>query len=215
MAHDRSCAAFRSTARIGDALVVASDAENFERHGSGDGWDRLRDVAGICRTWGDCYGYALVATGRAEAMIDPVLSVWGAAAMLPIVREAGGVVTGLNAVTHRAGSRSGTRERRAATCSGWSRPTSTVTGTRFSRSCIRPAPRVTRGREPASTRDRRSSNWNASSTNAVPARTTATPPVCSRTPTGDTRSWVKKPSPGERYGLLARPHSLTSRSEPA
>jgi histidinol-phosphatase len=94
-----------ATARISDALVVASDAESFDRQGRSDGWNRLRASAGICRTWGDCYGYALVATGRAEAMIDPVLSVWDAAAVVPIVREAGGVVTSLNgADTHDAGS---------------------------------------------------------------------------------------------------------------
>jgi len=94
-----------ATERIGDALVVTSDAESFERHGRAEGWNRLRRVAGICRTWGDCYGYALVATGRAEAMIDPVLSVWDAAAILPIIREAGGVVTSLNGTaTHEAGS---------------------------------------------------------------------------------------------------------------
>lgn len=47
----------------------------------------------MTRTWGDCYGYALVATGRAEAMLDPVLSIWDAAAIAPVIEEAGGVVT--------------------------------------------------------------------------------------------------------------------------
>jgi len=50
----------------------------------------LLDVAAIARTWGDCYGHVLVATGRAEAMLDPVLAAWDAAALLPIVDEAGG-----------------------------------------------------------------------------------------------------------------------------
>jgi fructose-1,6-bisphosphatase/inositol monophosphatase family enzyme len=45
------------------------------------------------RTWGDCYGYALVATGRAEAALDPVMNVWDCAALLPIVEEAGGRFT--------------------------------------------------------------------------------------------------------------------------
>jgi histidinol-phosphatase len=94
-----------ATAHITDALIVASDAESFERQGRSAGWNRLRESAGLCRTWGDCYGYALVATGRAEAMIDPILSVWDAAAVVPIVREAGGVVTSLDGdATHDAGS---------------------------------------------------------------------------------------------------------------
>ncbi len=49
----------------------------------------------VSRTWGDCYGYCLVATGRAEVMIDPVLNPWDAAALIPIIEEAGGVITGL------------------------------------------------------------------------------------------------------------------------
>lgn len=42
------------------------------------------------RSWGDCYGHALVATGRAEIMLDPVLHEWDACALLPILEEAGG-----------------------------------------------------------------------------------------------------------------------------
>ncbi|HUG39635.1 MAG TPA: inositol monophosphatase family protein [Longimicrobiales bacterium] len=53
----------------------------------------LAGRAGIVRTWGDCYGYALVATGRAEAMLDPTLNAWDAAAVRPIIEEAGGVFT--------------------------------------------------------------------------------------------------------------------------
>jgi histidinol phosphatase-like enzyme (inositol monophosphatase family) len=45
------------------------------------------------RTWGDGYGYALVATGRAEAMCDPVTAVWDVAPMLVVVPEAGGRFT--------------------------------------------------------------------------------------------------------------------------
>src|SRR5690606_33128012 len=59
-------------------------------------WDRLRAAAGLARTWGDAYGYALVATGRADAMLDPVLAPWDAAPLLPIIEEAGGVFTSLD-----------------------------------------------------------------------------------------------------------------------
>ncbi|MFQ5788990.1 MAG: inositol monophosphatase family protein [Acidobacteriota bacterium] len=45
------------------------------------------------RGWGDCYGHCLVATGRAEVMVDPVMSVWDCAALLPILEEAGGTFT--------------------------------------------------------------------------------------------------------------------------
>ena len=56
-------------------------------------WNQLERSVTASRTWGDCFGYLMVATGRAEVMADPALSSWDIAAFLPIVREAGGVVT--------------------------------------------------------------------------------------------------------------------------
>ncbi|MGD8278213.1 MAG: inositol monophosphatase family protein, partial [Gemmatimonadota bacterium] len=83
-------------ADLGDALVLTTgDASTTGGDRQAAGWDRLRGRGAMCRTWGDCYGYVLVATGRAEAMIDPVLNTWDAAALFPIIEEAGGVVTDL------------------------------------------------------------------------------------------------------------------------
>ncbi|MBQ90694.1 MAG: hypothetical protein CL441_04600 [Acidimicrobiaceae bacterium] len=45
----------------------------------------------VIRTWGDAYGYVLVATGRADAMVDPIVSRWDVAPFLTILPEAGGV----------------------------------------------------------------------------------------------------------------------------
>ena len=42
------------------------------------------------RTWGDGYGYLMVATGRAEIMIDPKMSPWDCGAILPVIQAAGG-----------------------------------------------------------------------------------------------------------------------------
>jgi histidinol-phosphatase len=78
---------------LDDALVLTTDVQSVDMHGMRAGWDRLRSRASVSRTWGDCYGYALVATGRAEAMLDPVLSQWDMAALGPIMDEAGGVFT--------------------------------------------------------------------------------------------------------------------------
>ena len=49
----------------------------------------------MMRTWGDAFGYYLVATGQAEAMIDPVCSPWDLAPMPVILGEAGGQFTDL------------------------------------------------------------------------------------------------------------------------
>ncbi len=54
------------------------------------GYAALVERCGLARAWGDCYGYLLVATGRAEIMLDPDMSIWDAAALQPVIREAGG-----------------------------------------------------------------------------------------------------------------------------
>ena len=53
----------------------------------------LQDAGGVIRTWGDGYGYALVATGRVAAMVDPVVEPYDIAPMPVILTEAGGRFT--------------------------------------------------------------------------------------------------------------------------
>jgi histidinol phosphatase-like enzyme (inositol monophosphatase family) len=80
-------------ADLSRATVLTTDPRfggDLERR---EAWDRLATRAAVSRSWGDCYGYLLVATGRAEVMVDPVLSPWDSAALQPIVEEAGGVIT--------------------------------------------------------------------------------------------------------------------------
>jgi fructose-1,6-bisphosphatase/inositol monophosphatase family enzyme len=55
---------------------------------------RLMAAARLRRTWGDAYGYGLLAAGRADVMFDPELALWDVAALIPIVEEAGGRITG-------------------------------------------------------------------------------------------------------------------------
>ena len=50
----------------------------------------LLDSPARLRTWGDAYGYALVATGRVEAMVDPEAFAWDLAPIAVIIAEAGG-----------------------------------------------------------------------------------------------------------------------------
>ena len=74
--------------------TVLTTSERFEGQPQRRaGWMRLAEVAALSRAWGDCYGYLMIATGRAEIMVDPVLSAWDAAALVPIVEEAGGTFT--------------------------------------------------------------------------------------------------------------------------
>jgi histidinol-phosphatase len=78
---------------LSQATVLTTDERFRERPDRADGWRTLSNAALVSRTWGDCFGYLLVATGRAEAMCDPVLSPWDAAALQPIIEEAGGTFT--------------------------------------------------------------------------------------------------------------------------
>lgn len=78
---------------LSEGLLLSTSATRYDSYGKQEPFDRLTSEAGLFRTWGDCYGYIMVATGRAEAMIDPVMNIWDAAALLPILQEAGGTFT--------------------------------------------------------------------------------------------------------------------------
>jgi myo-inositol-1(or 4)-monophosphatase len=73
-----------------DALVTHADAASFEKYGRAKSWERLQQTANYRAGWCDAYGHSLVATGRAEVMLDPIMNVWDCAALLPILQEAGG-----------------------------------------------------------------------------------------------------------------------------
>ncbi len=79
--------------RLVDGLFVTTQIDLFEQREAGQVFWDLQRRAATTRTWGDCYGYLLVATGRAELMLDPVMSVWDAAALQPVLEEAGGTFT--------------------------------------------------------------------------------------------------------------------------
>lgn len=76
-----------------EALFCTSEVDGFYKVDRFDAFAKLSRAAKLVRTWGDCYGYLLVATGRADLMVDPRMHVWDAAALLPILREAGGAFT--------------------------------------------------------------------------------------------------------------------------
>jgi histidinol phosphatase-like enzyme (inositol monophosphatase family) len=83
----------RPCASIDDALLLITDVRDAARYHDGPGFAALAGRAKLVRTWGDCYGYLLVATGHADVMCDPVMSPWDIAALVPVVRGAGGVIT--------------------------------------------------------------------------------------------------------------------------
>ena len=78
---------------LSQATFLTSEVDGFSNIGRHDVYMRLQSAARVCRTWGDGYGYTLVATGRADLMADPVMAVWDAGPLLPIMQEAGGSFT--------------------------------------------------------------------------------------------------------------------------
>jgi histidinol phosphatase-like enzyme (inositol monophosphatase family) len=78
---------------LAESLFLTSEVLNFERTGRRTAFDRLQAVSRLTRTWGDGYGYLMVATGQADVMIDPIMAIWDSAALPPILEEAGGTFT--------------------------------------------------------------------------------------------------------------------------
>jgi histidinol phosphatase-like enzyme (inositol monophosphatase family) len=80
-----------SQASLQEAAVMSSSI--VSAYNRSDAFANLAAKTLLQRTWGDCYGYLLVATGRAEAMVDAALNLWDCAAIKPIIEEAGGRFT--------------------------------------------------------------------------------------------------------------------------
>ncbi len=72
------------------AVVTHTDLGSFWKNNRRQVWERLVQTAYYRAGWSDAYGYALVATGRAEVALDPIMSVWDCGPFPPIFREAGG-----------------------------------------------------------------------------------------------------------------------------
>lgn len=78
---------------LADALILTSEIEYYRPTGRTRTWQELCARSYAQRTWGDAYGYFLVATGRAEVMLDPAMYVWDCGPFQVIMEEAGGTFT--------------------------------------------------------------------------------------------------------------------------
>jgi histidinol phosphatase-like enzyme (inositol monophosphatase family) len=81
------------TASIDRALLAATDFAQGRPNRFSNVMGELQRRFRTSKTWGDCYAYVLVATGRADVAIDQLMNVWDCAALMPIVEEAGGTFT--------------------------------------------------------------------------------------------------------------------------
>lgn len=97
--HDLGCTLNGKTCRVREcgeiskATFLSTNINSFGDYGLEEPFRELIKSSRIHRTWGDAYGHMLVATGRADIMIDPILNIWDAAALYPVITEAGGSYT--------------------------------------------------------------------------------------------------------------------------
>ena len=82
-----------SRTQLAEAVFVTSQVDSFDGREATEAYKRIEKAASITRSWGDGYGYLMVATGRADIMIDPACNAWDVAAIMPVILEAGGKFT--------------------------------------------------------------------------------------------------------------------------
>lgn len=80
----------RDCNELSDATLITTDRKNIRKYGFEPAIDELSRLVRVDRTWGDAYGHMMVATGRADVMFDPILNIWDAAALMPVLEGAGG-----------------------------------------------------------------------------------------------------------------------------
>lgn len=85
------------TVRDNDKLrlstLLYTDHLDIGKYQNGIAFQQLMGRTKINRTWGDCHGYFLVATGYADIMVDPIMNLWDLVALIPIIEGAGGKIT--------------------------------------------------------------------------------------------------------------------------
>ena len=86
-------ASVRNCNDISEAVLLTTDHINIGEYQDREKFERLIRKVRLYRSWGDCYGYYLLATGFADVMIDPIMSFWDTMALIPIIKGAGGIIT--------------------------------------------------------------------------------------------------------------------------
>ncbi len=78
---------------LSKSVLLTTDHLNIGKYQNQNSFEELIKKVKLYRNWGDCYGYYLVATGFADIMIDPIMSVWDSLPLIPIIKGAGGIIT--------------------------------------------------------------------------------------------------------------------------
>jgi histidinol phosphatase-like enzyme (inositol monophosphatase family) len=83
----------REVKHLSEAMLLTTDVASIGKYQKKDGFEKLLTQTCQFRTWGDCYGYLLVASGGADIMLDPMMNPWDILPLIPIIQGANGVIT--------------------------------------------------------------------------------------------------------------------------
>jgi len=82
----------RNTSQIEASTLLGSSIRTPWQYQDGNRFLRLTKRAKLFRTWGDGYGYLLVASGKADAMLDPIVNPWDILPVIPVIRGSGAII---------------------------------------------------------------------------------------------------------------------------
>lgn len=86
----------RPCPQLSEATVLATDHWQMMARPDAAGFESLARQARMYRSWADCHGYFLVATGGADVMFDPILKPWDIFSFVPVIEGAGGRATSID-----------------------------------------------------------------------------------------------------------------------
>ncbi|MFC6880946.1 MULTISPECIES: inositol monophosphatase family protein [Actinomadura] len=93
----------RRTGALGDAVMYSTHPSMFAADGERAAFERLAGAVRLQRFGGDCYSYGLLALGHIDLVVEASLEPYDVGALIPIVRAAGGVITGPDGSTPSGG----------------------------------------------------------------------------------------------------------------
>jgi len=83
----------RQCTKLSNALMASTAPEIFDEPVDLAAFERVRSAVKLTRFGGDCYLYAMVAAGQLDLVVETGLNAYDIAALVPIVENAGGIIT--------------------------------------------------------------------------------------------------------------------------
>lgn len=87
--------ATRSEAALAEAVLYTTHPSMLEQAGLLDAYGRLASLCRLQRWGGDCYAFALLAHGCIDLVVEADLKPYDIVPLVPLIEQAGGVVTDL------------------------------------------------------------------------------------------------------------------------